>query len=322
MEVLTKTTILELLNDGKLQLGHEKEKLVIDHVSIDLPLVGKVQEIHPNKINGLEKKLTNKGIILEKEKKYLIGPFPIKLPPGIAAILSTKSSCGRIGIFERACLDGHDILDLLPQGAQGDLYFLVEPKVFSVTINNNTYIPQMRLIRTKRSIYEIPFYHEEIKTLSISLEPFENNTIGYKARKTQEPIDISKNNYYNLREFFEPLYGPKETLKIKKGGFYLLRTIEKIRVPTGESWDIHPIIHHLKDIRNHHAGFIQPGFVGEIVLEITSHENGVELANKQTISFVRTLKNENKGSETTCEKSDHGFFRQKGVVLPKWFKAE
>ena len=66
--------------------------------------------------------------------------------------------------------------------------------------------------------------------------------IGYRSKKNSHYIDLSKVNFYEIEEFWEPIYKKtiKDTLILEPEEFYILASKEKIRIPTGYAAELVP----------------------------------------------------------------------------------
>jgi len=86
-------------------------------------------------------------------------------------------------------------------------------------------------------------------------------TIGYRAKKHTEKIDIDASGKYRADKFWEPLeYQSDETLILDPDEFYILATREEVGVPPGLAAEMIPYYPSSGEYRVHYAGFFDPGF--------------------------------------------------------------
>jgi len=105
--------------------------------------------------------------------------------------------------------------------------------------------------------------------------------IGYKAKSHAGLIDIEKINYYDLADFWEPVYAPtKGGLILDPADFYILASREPVKVPPTYAAEMLAYDTLVGEFRVHYAGFFDPGFGhpdaggagSRAVLEVRSYE--------------------------------------------------
>jgi dCTP deaminase len=104
-------------------------------------------------------------------------------------------------------------------------------------------------------------------------------------------MDFSKINFYEIKEFWKPLTPTKNSLIIEKNKFYILRSKEKICIPSNLAGEMIPYDTGIGDFRAHYAGFFDPGFgltdLGasstRAVLEVRSHDVPFLIEQGQTV---------------------------------------
>ncbi|HLE08150.1 MAG TPA: 2'-deoxycytidine 5'-triphosphate deaminase [Thermodesulfobacteriota bacterium] len=276
---------------------------------------------------------TADGMVLEKGSVYLIPLMEkLALPKNVHGKANPKSTTGRLDIFTRVITDCNPRFDEIPQGYEGGLFLEVMPRSFTVKVWQGISLVQLRLRTGDSSVTDrqLKKLHNEYSILCDGkgediLPLFDNPynesrgripddrvrvsngifmsadligdksgaIIGYKAKKNSHVIDLTKKNYYNTEDFWEPIYSNtnRDMLILEPEEFYILATKEKIRIPPGYAADMAPYEAGSGELRTHYAGFFDPGFGygkgGEVmgtkaVLEVRAHDVPFMIAHGQT----------------------------------------
>ena len=244
--------------------------------------------------------LTPDGAVLEKGCVYVVEIMEsIKLPHGLTGFANPKSSTGRLDILTRLITDRSVAFDRIEKSYLGPLYVEVAPQTFSVVVRRGSRLNQLRLERGSsavsvgdlRKLYETG---QLVKTGS-DLLPVQNNlipvtvdlrgcgpgsTVGYRAKKHADKIDIDRTGHYDPSEFWDEIkYHKNEVLILDPDEFYILATREEIGVPARLAAEMVAYNASSGEYRVHYAGFFDPGFGwtagraggSKAVLEVRSH---------------------------------------------------
>ncbi|MGQ0663837.1 MAG: 2'-deoxycytidine 5'-triphosphate deaminase [Pseudomonadota bacterium] len=243
------------------------------------------------------------GAVLERGCVYVVPLMEhLKLPAEFGGSANPKSTTGRLDIFTRLLTDRAAEFEKIRKGYKGPLYAEVSPRTFSVLVRPGVSLNQMRLARgeppsTDKSIAELDrdlgLVYSDLETpgeaiidrgLRISIDLAgggRGELIGYRARHHAPLIDLSKIDFYDPAEFWEPIHPDSgRTLVLNPGDFYILASKELIRVPPAYAAEMVPYDAAVGEFRIHYAGFFDPGFgYGKAdiagtraVLEVRSHE--------------------------------------------------
>jgi dCTP deaminase len=109
--------------------------------------------------------------------------------------------------------------------------------------------------------------------------------VGYKARRHTDVIDVDRIDYYDPRDFWEPVYPHRSArgsggIVLDPNDFYVLASRESVVVPPDHAAEMIPYDAFVGEFRVHYAGFFDPGFGSaeadgsgsRAVLEVRSHE--------------------------------------------------
>jgi dCTP deaminase len=260
------------------------------------------------------------GAILESNRPYLIPLLEeLDLPQFLHAKANPKSSTGRLDVFTRVITDQCHRFDEIRPGYQGKMYLEVAPRSFTVKVRTGLSLNQLRLVHgvSQCSDAELLQAHRaepmvfspggqlrlteldltDGVSLSIDLIGDGRDVIGYKAKKNSDLIDLSRKDYYDAADFWEPIYAERmRRLILEPEEFYLLLSYESVKMfPqfAGEMMALNPSS---GEFRTHYAGFFDPGFGygsgGEMagtraVMEIRAHDVPFMLENQQQVCQLR-----------------------------------
>jgi len=342
---------LSLYNNNKIK-GLLFKKSQIQPSSIDLSLSEECYEIKTSflspdsKVRDKLKKIYAKKIslktskIFRKNKTYIVRlNESLNLNNSISGHCNPKSSTGRLNIFCRTILDYCDEYEKIPKNYNGDMFLEITTRSFDIKISKGDKFNQMRL-RKKSNHY---LNDKDLKKINrkttliftnkkniidngirVSVDLSNDNKIcAYVAKKTSSYINFSKINFYEIKKFWEPLKPTKNSLIIEKNKFYILRSKEKICIPSNLAGEMIPYDTGIGDFRAHYAGFFDPGFGDPLgsyaVLEVKTNELPFILEDGQTIARIKYEKL-NKKTSVVYGSSINSNYQNQKLALSKHFK--
>ena len=324
--------------------------------SIDLTLSDECYEINSsflssnnkikNKLNKfLIKKISlKKGYVFKKNKTYLVRlNEELKLPKNIFGKCNPKSSTGRLDIFCRTILDFSNEYEKIPFGYNGEMFIEITSRAFNIKFHKGDSLNQMRLVYKKNNLIDdkkLSLYNKdkpiifclENKNLStyisnglkITVDLKSNNSIiAYKAKKKSPVLIFNKKNH-SIKDFWIPIKNKDDSLTIKPGQFYILKSKEKIKIPNNMAAEMIPYDTAIGDFRAHYAGFFDPGFGGKLgshaVLEVRTNEVSFTLEDGQIIATLlyEYLK---KDPKITYGKKINSNYQNQNLALSKHFNV-
>ena len=342
---------LSLYNDNKIKSLCFKNSQ-IQPSSIDLSLSEECYEIKSSflspdsKVRDKLKKIYSKKInlkttkILKKNKTYIVRlNETLKLSKSITGHCNPKSSTGRLNIFCRTILDYCDEYEKIPKNYKGEMFLEVTTRSFDIKISKGDKLNQMRLrkkinnylddkdlkkINRRSSIIFTNKKNVIENGLRVSVDLSDDNEIcAYVAKKTSLSINFSKISYYKIKKFWKSLKPTNNSLIIEKNKFYILKSREKIRIPSNLAGEMIPYDTGIGDFRAHYAGFFDPGFGDPegsyAVLEVKTNELPFILEDGQTIARIRYEKLNRKTSVVYGSSINSNYQNQK-LALSKHFK--
>jgi dCTP deaminase len=242
--------------------------------------------------------------VFEKGCVYLVPLMErLALPSDISAKANPKSTTGRLDIFTRLICDGGKEFEGVPEGYKGPLYAEVVPRTFTIIVQQGVKLNQLRFIRgcppptetlhreldkQEGLVYDEQDVPQEAPIdgssvmVALNLEGNkEDKIVGYRAKQNAPAIDLSKRDYYEPEDFWEPISAPRtKRIILNPNDFYILLSKKKVRVPPGSAAEMVAYDPSMGEFRIHYAGFFDPGFGygakdvrgSYAVLEVRSHE--------------------------------------------------
>lgn len=317
--VLPSQTIRQMLGDGQIAVTHPVPDGQVQPASLDLRLSHKAWRVRASFLPGKdgtvaerleefqmhEIDLTN-GAVLEKGCVYVVPLMEsLALPDTVNAVANAKSSTGRLDLFTR-CIADHGIeFDRIERGYRGPLYAEISPRSFSVLVRPGMRLNQIRFRHGKSVLSDdaLRAMHAEIGLVngeaqidgglgfSVDLRLGADHLVGYRAKPHTGLIDLDKINYYDPREFWEPVHSDRGRIILDPGAFYILVSREAVHIPPNCAAEMAPYLAMVGEFRVHYAGFFDPGFGHAAaggggsrgVLEVRCHEAPFALEHAQSV---------------------------------------
>lgn len=236
-------------------------------------------------------------------------------PETVRMHFSPKSSVGRNDVFVWVISEKHRRYDRTPWGYRGGLWLQIKPQSFNVGVrvglplvqgriktrsSRTLDVDQLQQLHQKHALVVgkdgVPIsgrdLHMEDGKLELHVD-LERDIVGFRAKRqvaTRLDLGVSVDTY-DPKEFWEPLYRPANgRLVLDPDEFYLLATVERIKIPPeccGELLQVDP---GLGEFRVHYAGFFDNGFGGKDgthgVLEVRASSVAFELQHNQTVCVM------------------------------------
>lgn len=312
--------------------------------SIFLPRKGEHVRTLRTEVGGWRHDL---GTPLELGVPYLIrleGEW--KLPSQVYGYANPKSSTGRLNLFSRLIVDNVEMYDSMPQGWEGEAWMLVRADSFPVKLTPRLAVSQLRLFDGKAFLDNLRMeliieehgliFAENGERLSFNqvrswqdaviLTLAVGDNFGWECRGTNQTLDYSKVHEHAPADFFERITPTNGAFKLRKGGFYILSTKERVMVPPYLSAELRAIDPRLGEFRSHAAGYIDPGWgfgkEGEvcgrpITLEVIPHED-MYVRDGQAIARLR-FEHMKEEPDVPYDSANSNYTSQKGPKLSKHF---
>ena len=311
--VLPSQVVAELIRSGEVRCAADIMPQQVQPASLDLRLGKMAYRVRASflpgrdatvrdKINqfGMHAIDLSKGAVLEKGCVYIVPILEqLNLSNRISGICNPKSSTGRLDVFTRVITDKSGEFDNVGTGYKGPLYMEISPRTFSVIVRTGSTLGQIRFRRGSptSSRAEVERLHAETKLIdrewdtkrfplgvpvTVDLKGAKGSEyIGFRARRHSGLIDVDRIDYYDPRDFWEPIRKPHAGgLILDPDEFYILASRESVTVPPTHAAEMIAYDTSVGEFRVHYAGFFDPGFGhtdsggagSRAVLEVRSHE--------------------------------------------------
>lgn len=365
--ILPSQEILHFAQTGIIRSSREIQEDQIQPASIDLRLSHEAYRVRasflPGRSTTLLNKATDKGLLtgkidlseptrLEPHAIYIIPLMEsLDLPSDVYGIANPKSTTGRLDIFTRLITEHGDEFERVRRGYRGELFVEVVSQSFPIIVQAGMSLNQLRFGRGKfivagdaklRQLDQDDLLIDADESsgrfdidrglrVTVDLAGNGSDIVAYQAKRFSPPIDLSKINYYDVADFWQPIYkNEKRQYILEPGEFYILASKRRVRVPTDLAAEMLPYDLATQEFRVHYAGFFDPGFGfgrdGEIpgtraVLEVRANEMPILLEDDQFVGRLNYYNMSAKPSKVYGGTIGSNY-QQQGLALAKQFKRE
>ena len=277
----------------------------------------------------------------------------VALPSGVGAYANNKSSTGRVDLQTRVLANETPRYDKVPTGYEGDLWLEIIPKSFDVrlragdSLNQAIFYRDRQVLHERAALQRLHDQHPLLYTptgeriplsgamgqgqdgLLMTLD-LQQDVVGYVAKKSFKPIDLSKVGAHDPHDFFEPIARPKDgALFLSQEAFYIFSTYEHIAVPPDHAVEMLPYDTSAGEFRAHYAGFFDPAFGfgthGELkgtpaVLEVRPYEDDLIVRHRQPVCKMAYERLSGRPEKLYGVGIQSHYAEQRGPRLSKFFR--
>ncbi len=317
-----------------LSLSEECYEIKNSFLSYNSKVRYKLKDLAIKKIN------LNKEYVFKKNKTYIVRLNEnLNLQNNIFGHCNPKSSTGRLDIFCRSLVDYAEEYEKIPKNYIGEIFLEITSRSFDIAFKKNNCLNQLRLINTKHNYLtdkQLINFNKKQKIsnqdkksikidngLKLSVDLSKSNIIAYVAKKNTPILNFSKIKSHKINDFWNTITNNTKKLIIQKNKFYILKSKEKVIIPSNLAGEMIPYDTGIGDFRAHYAGFFDPGFGlsngSYAVLEVKTNEVPFLLDDGQTIARIKYEKL-NKNSNVVYGKDIKSNYQNQGLKLSKHFK--
>ncbi len=317
--VLADRQIRQMITDGGIAASSPILNEQIQPASLDLRLGDTAYRVRASFLPGKSSTVAQRldeltmhkvsltgGAVLEKGCVYVVPLMErLRLPEGMTAAASAKSSIGRVDLMTRVITDQGIEFDRVPEGYDGPLYAELCPQSFSVVAQPGQLLNQI-IFRQGKTILtddELRAVHARTPIVSgdpvisdglgfsVDLKPTTGDLVGYRAKRHTGVVDLSKLAHYDPADYWEEVHTTDGRIILDPGAFYILVSREAIAIPPDCAAEMAPYLAMVGEFRVHYAGFFDPGFGFDAaggsgsrgVLEVRCHEAPFVLEHGQVV---------------------------------------
>ena len=264
-----------------------------------------------SRVLALERLDLSKPTSLARNQVYLVRlREELALPAGVEAYCNGKSSTGRVDLATRVLTDGTPRYDRVPPGYRGQLWIELIPRSFHIVAQAGVALNQAIVFAGRHVLDQPAMLERHARTpmmhvgsiacganalfdgrLTMTAD-LDRDTVGFVAKPTHLPLDLTRIGAHRGDDFFEPVRRPSSGyLFLEQNRFYILATRERIVVPNDLACEMVPFEATAGEFRAHYAGFFDPGWGikdgkatgAPAVLEVRPHQDGLILRHGQPI---------------------------------------
>ena len=235
---------------------------------------------------------------------------------GIHGQATAKSSVGRLDVLARLIVDGMDMYECfdankLAKKNWGKMYLEITPNTFGIEVKKGLSLAQLRLFYGHPKDSEVTgkeicrtvlgFGSEPVLTLDLTPEPIGGiDVCAFRAKTGKKRLlAIERGNIDPCKYWSFVKKRNDERIHVESEEFYILRSREKLYVPTGIAIYCKAIDETIGEMRIHYAGFVHPGFgtkAGKssrgthLIFEVRGHQVNANLKHGEkmaTLVFFR-----------------------------------
>ncbi len=242
------------------------------------------------------------GAVLNKHQTYVLEVMEsLDLPATVHAYTNNKSSTGRMNVWVRTLVDRLSRFDKIPLGYRGQVYLMVTPRSWPLKLAQGSTLNQARFLIGDNRLTDLElemaqqkigllYNHEGQKVPPqydkgiLLTADIDQERVGFRALNSDRVVDLTSREPHDASQYWEPIVAQGGEVLLEKGAFYILSTLEYLRVPPLHAVEMVAYDIHSGEYRSHYAGFFDPGFGhgrdGSIlgtpaVLEVDPHEDVV-----------------------------------------------
>ncbi|UWQ15494.1 2'-deoxycytidine 5'-triphosphate deaminase [Aliiroseovarius sp. M344] len=353
--VLADRQIRQMVTDGGISASSPILNEQIQPASLDLRLGDTAYRVRASFLPGKSSTVAQRldeltmhevsltgGAVLEKGCVYVVPLMEnLRLPKGMTAAASAKSSIGRVDLMTRVITDHGIEFDRVPEGYDGPLYAELCPQSFSVVAQpgqllNQIIFRQGKTILTDDELRDVharspivsgdPVISDGLG-FSVDLKPAKGDLVGYRAKRHTGVVDLSKLAHYTPAEYWEEVRTTDGRIILDPGAFYILVSREAIAIPPECAAEMAPYLAMVGEFRVHYAGFFDPGFGFDAaggsgsrgVLEVRCHEAPFVLEHGQVVGRL-VYERMSEVPEVLYGEDIKSNYQGQGLKLSKHFK--
>jgi dCTP deaminase len=270
---------------------------------------------------GAAFELTEEGTVLKQGSVVVIKleeELDFSQYPWLHGEATGKSSIGRLDILTRLLANSCPEYERVPNGYRGPLFVEIAPISFDIRLYPGLSLNQLRVhcgprspltsLIGRRLLFrsddgqQFCAAAQEDKTLSLDISPREGSKLtAYRLKEAQilPLFDFKDKGKIDAKRYFERIDGDSDALTIEVNRFYILRSIERLRLPADIAVTGMAYSENLGELRIHYAGFAHPWFGMEredektgtpLIFEVRAHSFPVLLRHEEVFATIRFYK--------------------------------
>lgn len=280
-----------------------------------------------------------KGIVIPPKATYVFcvsERFLLDQP--LYAHATGKSSIGRLDVLARLIADGQAKYDQIDPPFSGQLYVELTPLTFPMRIHPRNAVCQLRIFkghpsRSRLRSDDLKLYcrailnAEDPEELRVTVKVADVSegqcAAAFRANSaSKETIPISgEKGSLRPEDYWDLVMPDKGGIQITDGTFYILRSVERFRLPQDIAVYAEAMHESLGEMRIHYAGFVHPHFGASrsegtpLIFEVRGHDVNVFLQENEVLAKLQYFKM----SQPAVPPKDESYEKQE-LKLAKHFR--
>jgi len=261
--------------------------------------------------------LTDEGRVFKKGSVAVIQleeELDFSQYPWLHGEATGKSSIGRLDILTRLLADGCPEYERVPPRYKGPLYVEIAPISFDIRLYPGVSLNQLRVHCGPRSPLasligrRLLFKSDDglqfsaaaqgDKTLSLDISPRDHSKLtAYRLKDSGvlPLLDFKDKGKVDAKQYFERIEGDSDSLTIEVNRFYILKSVERLRLPDDIAVTGMAYSENLGELRIHYAGFAHPWFGMDrndrktgtpLIFEVRAHSFPVLLRHEEVFATI------------------------------------
>jgi dCTP deaminase len=252
-------------------------------------------------------------IVIRPEQSFVFAiEEELIIEPPICGYATGRSSIGRLDVLVRLIGDGQPHYDQIDPPFRGALYVEISPITFAIAVSAYDAVCQLRLFKghpSQSRLHEADLkgYCEPIlrqensEELRVSTKtadvPNGREAAALVARgdaRSKPPIPLGADkDSIRPEEYWQLVPEEDGVLRIERDRFYIMRSVERFRLPSNVAVYAKAMNETLGEMRIHYAGFVHPNFGAAsksgtpLIFEVRGHNIDVLLRHKEILAQLQ-----------------------------------
>lgn len=208
------------------------------------------------------------------------GACMLELPPRVGAVASPKSTAGRLDLLVQTRGEGVHGADWFPPGYRGGVAVQATARAFPVGFDVSATLPalsQLRFFEVAEEGSDAPPTPDVEIPLTVDLSVPWAVSEGCRSPVPWFASGLDPSPAWTPG-------GPCDAVVLRPDRVYLFASTERLHVPAQRCAEVSAYSPRLGEFRAHAAGFIDPGFVGRVTLEVRTFGVPIRLRHRDQIA--------------------------------------
>jgi dCTP deaminase len=243
----------------------------------------------------------------------------LSLPSHLCGACSPKSSIGRIGAHVSVICDAPASFDEIPFGYDGELYALVAPSTFPLTVRTGSRLAQLRVMDKTEPGYK--------SAIVLTADIWTIYRARNFTRQSTPDVDVDAVGVYPINRFWRKLTPTVDDcgrghVILDPHRLHIMASQQRVELSSEQIANMDAANLSLGEFRAHDAGFFDPGFSGRAVAEVKVFGASMALRNGQPLGILRTEQMKHPADVGYGASALDSHYQEQTFLLSKHFSRE